>query len=392
MSRPWPVAWDVNPPRPGDPEYDAYMTARPGEGERLRRLAEATRPPGLTAVGHVPMPDVPAEEQRKLARMMVDALADPSEPSWRTLGEIPDDPPRPLLLGILEPDGPSLCYAAPGVGKGTSGAHWIVELQRLGMRPAIYDAERRPREWARRVSGLGGDRAGVVYIEPADLGRRYAGKPLWEAAPAIEGIVKAAGVDVLFVDSILPAVGVGEERLRSDAQAPFLFVSALDSMGIPSVSFGHPPKGQPEGDPFGSMGWLAAMRLTWLGTRAEGDEHRVRWRPRKRNERGHLAGVLLTFGYGDDGRPCSVTREDDEESTRDWLLAALVRGPRSVSDLADEIAEESDDHVTADGRDRAKARLSKTLRRMARDGSVTRDGPATGRGVKWSLVFHGGTP
>jgi hypothetical protein len=230
----------------------------------------------------------------------------------------------------------------------------------------------------------------VAYIEPADLGPRYSGRPLWEAAPAIKAILKAAGADVLLVDSVLPAVGVGEDRLRSDAQAPFLYVAALDSLGIPSVSFGHPPKGQPEGDPFGSMAWVAAMRLTWLGTRAEGEEHRVRWRPRKRNERGHIAGVLLTFRYADDGRPCVVEREDDEESSREWLLAALVHGPRSVAELAQEIAEQTDEHVTADGQDRIRERLGKTLRRMARDGAVKREGPATGRGVKWSLVFTEG--
>jgi len=313
-------------------------------------------------------------------------------PTYRTLADISDDPPGPLLLGFMEPDGPTMGYAAPGVGKGTSVAHMIVELQRQGMKPCVYDAERRPREWARRVSGLGGDRSKVVYIEPPDLGRRYVGKPLWEIAPAIGAIVRRAGVDVLFIDSILPAVGVAEERLKSDAQAPYLYVGALDALGIPSLSLGHPPKGQPEGEPFGSMAWVAAMRLTWLGTRAEGDEHRVRWRPRKRNERGHLGGILLTFKYADDGRPCSVSREDEEESTREWLLAALVAGPRTVSNLAEELAEESEDHVTADGRDRLRERLSKTLRRMARDGSVTRDGPATGKGVKWSLRWEGKEP
>jgi hypothetical protein len=62
----------------------------------------------------------------------------------------------------------------------------------------------------------------------------------------------------------------------------------------------------------------------------------VRWRPRKRkrNARGHIAGVLLTFEYGRDGRLAAVTREDDEASTREWLLAALVAGPRKVSELA----------------------------------------------------------
>lgn len=307
-------------------------------------------------------------------------------PAWRTLADIPDDPPQPLLLGMFEPTGPTLPYAAPGVGKGTTGAWAIVELQKMRMRPAIFDAERRPREWARRVSGLGGDRSKVVYIEPTDLGRRHAGRPLWEVSSAIGDIIKEAGVDFLIVDSILPASGVGEEKLRSDPQTPYLYVAALDALGIPSLSFGHPPKGQPEGDPFGSMGWVAAMRLTWLGTRAEGDAHRVRWRPRKRNERGHIAGILLTFTYAPDGRPCGATREDDEESTRDWLLAALIRGPRSVADMADELAEKQEDHTTADALERIKERLGKALNRMAKDGAVVKDGDR-GRTVKWSLKW-----
>ena len=102
-------------------------------------------------------------------------------PSYRTLADVSDDPPGPLLFGILEPDGPTLAYAAPGVGKGTTGAWLVCEAQRAGMLPLIFDAERRPREWARRVSGLGGDRSRVVYLEPEDLGPKLrAGSPLWE--------------------------------------------------------------------------------------------------------------------------------------------------------------------------------------------------------------------
>ena len=144
-------------------------------------------------------------------------------------------------------------------------------------------------------------------------------------------LVRYAGVDVLFVDSVMPAVGLGEDRLKSDPQVPYLWVAALDALGIPSLSFGHPPKGQPEGEPFGSFAWVAAVRLTLLGTKAEGDAHRIRWRARKRNERGHIPGVLLTVDYGDDGRPCHVDRADDEESTRDWISrrwsAARARSP-----------------------------------------------------------------
>lgn len=303
--------------------------------------------------------------------------------SWRTLADTSDAPPGPLLLDMLEPDGPTLAYGAPGIGKGTTGAWIVCEMQRLGMRPCIYDAERRPREWARRVAGLGGDRSGVVYIEPTDLPRSYAGRPLWDIAEAIGEIIAAAGGDLLLVDSIMPAVGLGEERLRSDAQVPFLWVAALDALGVPSLSFGHPPKGQPEGEPFGSFAWVAAMRLTWLGTKAEGDGHRIRWRPKKRNERGHIGGILLTVGYGDDGRPCSVSRMDDDESSRDRLLAALAHGPRGITDMAEDVLAEIDSPGPGET-DRIKERLGRALQRMRHEGWVEKVG-AKGRGVQWRL-------
>lgn len=210
-----------------------------------------------------------AEARRPMTSEDWDAeLATPlPPPPWRTLADVPDDPPGELVLGMLEPAGPTLAYGAPGVGKGTTGAWMIVEAQAAGMLPIIYDAERRPREWSRRVSGFGGDRTRVVYLSPEDLPKSHVGKPLWDVAQVIGWVAKAAGADVLLVDSIMPAVGLGEERLKSDAQAPFLYVAALDELAIPSLSFGHPPKGQPEGDPFGSFAWTAAMRLTWLGRR-----------------------------------------------------------------------------------------------------------------------------
>ncbi|HEY3333992.1 MAG TPA: hypothetical protein VGK16_02050 [Candidatus Limnocylindrales bacterium] len=199
----------------------------------------------------------------------------------------------------------------------------------------------------------------------------------------VKRIIAAAGCDLFLLDSLLPASGIGEERLKSDAQAPFLFVSALDSLGIPSLAFGHPPKGQPEGDPFGSMAWLAAFRLTLLGTTAEGDGHRVRWRPRKRNERGHIPGVLLTIHYGEDGRPCAVDRADDWESTRDWVLAALVGGPQAVSDLAEQLLGELE-NPPAGELERARERLGRALGRMAREGWVEKLG-TKGPGVRWGL-------
>jgi hypothetical protein len=280
--------------------------------------------------------------------------------------------------------GPNMLYAAPGTGKGLTGAWIACELDKLGLRPAVYDAERRPREWSRRVAGLGGDRSRIVYVEPSDLGPKHAGRPLWEATEALAPILRSAGADALLIDSVLPACGIAEERLRSDAAAPFLYVAALDALGIVTVSFGHPPKGRPEGEPFGSMAWVAAMRLTWLGSDAPTDGgKRVRWRPRKRNERGHVPGILLHFDFGEDGRPCAAQQLDDEQDTRSWLLDALHDGPLTMAELV-ELAMADEEYATADMAERAKERLGSALGRMRRQGQVTREG-TSGRNVRWSV-------
>lgn len=311
------------------------------------------------------------------------AMLPADELRWRTLADISDEPPGPLLLGMLEPDGPNLLYALGGTGKGSTGAWLCRELDALGLRPMIYDAENRPKEWARRVSGLGLDRSRVIYVQPRDLPRALVGRPMWDIAPHLGRIARAGGAGLLAIDSIMPAVGLGEDRLKSDPQVPYLYVQALDALELPSVSFGHPPKGQPEGEPFGSVAWVNAMRLTWNGTSAEGSGHRVRWRPRKRNERGHIGGVLLSFSYGPDGRLADVEREDDEESTRDWILGELVGGPRTVADMADEMLADMD-NPPAGELERIKERLGRALRRMAREGWVDRLG-STGSRVQWAL-------
>lgn len=332
----------------------------------------------------IPTP-IEASRRREVVEPEVSRRRDVVEPvTWRTLADIDDEPPGDLLLGMLEPDGPNLLYAAGGTGKGSTGAWMIRELIALGMRPMIYDPEGRPKEWARRTSGLGVDRAQVVYLQPKDLPTAIAGRPAWDIAPYLGRVVTATGSDVLFVDSILPAVNIGEERLKSDAQAPYLYVAAFDALGIPSVSFGHPPRGTPDGEPYGSVSWVNAMRLTWIGSKAEGDGHRVRWRPRKRNERGHISGVLLHFEYADGKRLSDVSREDDDESTREWLLLALLREARTVEDMADELAEQSGEEVSATDLERIKARLRQALGRMKHDGIAGRQSKK--RGSAWMLL------
>lgn len=308
-----------------------------------------------------------------------------AEPTWRTLADVPDDPPRPLLLGMWEPDGPNLANASGGTGKGMTMAWTCGEVIALGMKPMVYDPENRPREWSRRTSGLGIDRSQIVYVQPSDLPKVLVGRPLWDVAEYLGRVVKASGSDLLIIDSILAGIGVGEERLKSDAQAPYLYVAALDALGIPSISLATPPKNQPDGDPFGSVAWLNAMRLTWQGTRAGGEGHRIRWSPRKRNERGHIAGVILAIEYGRDGRPCRVVRSDDEATTRQWLWEHL-EVPTSLADLAAEwIAEdEREQPYTKAETDTLKERLRAVLNRMAKAHLVAND--ARGPRSTWARL------
>jgi hypothetical protein len=302
--------------------------------------------------------------------------------TWRTLADIDSTAPQDLVLGMFEPDGPNLLYAAGGVGKGATLADAAGKLIELGMRPLIYDPENRPKEWSRRTSGLGIDRSQIAYMQPKELPRSLLGRPLWDVIPHIGKVARAAGADIVFIDSILAGMNIGEERLKSDAQAPYLYVAALDALGIPSVSTGHTSRATPEGEPYGSVSWVNAMRLTWLGTPGEGEGHRVRWRPRKRNERGHIAAVLLRFVY-EDNVLIEVERSDDEENTREWLTTALANGARTVEDLADDLAESSDE-LTPQAIERAKTRLRQTLARMKRDGLAAK--VSGKRGSPWTLV------
>jgi hypothetical protein len=327
---------------------------------------------GPIVVGERALQVVTQDEAATLRTMPPNGGESPDPPpTWRTLADISDDPPADLFLGMLEPSGRTLAYAAPG-------------LQKSGRRIAVYDAERRPREWSRRVSGLGGDRSSVTYFDPSDLGTRYAGLPIWDSIERVARVVRATGSDVLIVDSVLACLNLDERRLLNDPSVPFAYEEALASLAISVLSFAHPPKGQPEGEPFGSFAWVAAHRLTWLGVRLAGEEHRVRWRVRKANERGRVPGLLLSFGYSEDNRLVRATREDDDASTRDWVLRALLGGPLTIADLVALEAEEVAEYLSAEATERAKSRLGKALYRMKGEGWVVKAGK-DGRAARWSL-------
>jgi hypothetical protein len=321
---------------------------------------------------------------RRHARAAADHAREDDAPdplTWRTLADVDGSPPGELLLGMLERDGANLLYAKGGTGKGATCAWYIRELHAKSIRPLVYDAERHPREWRRRTEGLGVPPEFVVYRDPTELPSYLLGKPIEYIVPHLGEVARDAGCGILFVDSVLAAANVSEDALRSDAGAPYRYVAALGELGIPSVSLGHTAKMAPGGDPYGSVSWTNAMRLTWHGIHAEGEGHRVRWTPRKRNERGHIPAVLLSFSYDPEDRLCAVRREDDETTTRAWVTDALMGGPRTVDDLAEELAD-LDDGPHAEAVLRAKELVRKTLGRMRHSHLVHKTG---GRGAPWAL-------
>lgn len=93
--------------------------------------------------------------------------------------------------------------------------------------------------------------------------------------------------------------------------------------------------------------------------------------------------MLLTVDYAEDGRPCHVERVDDEESTRDWILATLVHGARANADMAEDVLADTDQPSTGEV-DRIKERLGRALNRMRHEGWVERVG-GQGRGARWQL-------
>ena len=95
---------------------------------------------------------------------------------------------------------------------------------------------------------------------------------------------------------------------------------------------------------------------------------------------------MLSFRYGDDSRLVSVDRENDDESTRDWIIGALREGPKTIADLVALESEELGEYLNSEATEKAKARLGKAIYRLKREGWVSAAGK-DGRAKQWTLVL-----
>ncbi len=213
-----------------------------------------------------------AEQGRRLAELFGSAPPTSATPEAETqdvarygarpLAEVNREPPPPLLIDRLDPEGHSILFGPGGVGKGIQASWWIVQLVQAGHRVLILDYENHPTEWARRIFGLGGQDAlaGVVHVAPLTAAWKALRGPLWRQAEDIAALAAWAAADYLVIDSIVPACA-GFDPLKPEAAA--LYAGGLELIGLPALSLAHVTKAEDLRYPFGSAFWHNLARTTW---------------------------------------------------------------------------------------------------------------------------------
>lgn len=253
------------------------------------------------------------------------------------------------------------------------------------------------------MESLGIATADVFYLGRDQLPLELRGLSLVDPrlADYIGTEMRRHGVGVYWLDNIVTALLLGEERMKSDPQVPWRYRDTVESWGTPGLSFAHPPRGRTDGEPFGSSMWSAAARLLWHGTSAATGvpqgEHHTRWRLHKANARRKPDPFLLvtTFDQSGTEMPTDIEYRVDTVSTRGWLLSVMGSQEWTVEQLADEMLD-SDDNPTALKVEQAKERIRKALKRDerkpgARTGDFVQVGNS-GRGSsgRWVIAIDGG--
>lgn len=216
----WKLAWDVNPPAPGDIDYEAYLEALPAEYERLEQLytsePEAGAPQATTySNGHErvtpPEPD-PIEGEPSAERIREQAGANERESAGiltvSELAALPSADEEYIVAdGILTRGGKLLTVAKSGVGK-TTMMHDLVGCLAMGRPWLGRYAIDRPRRvlvvqgelslpemssHAQQLLGAGYDSDGLTFARMTDL-------RLPDGEQTLRGLIAAAGAEIVALD------------------------------------------------------------------------------------------------------------------------------------------------------------------------------------------------
>jgi hypothetical protein len=277
-----------------------------------------------------------------------------------TLDAFSTEPPPPMLIDRLDPNGPTILYGPGGAGKGTLGSWWILQLVRAGKRVLIADYENHPEEWARRIHGLGGAEVitsgAIQHVAPLSrhwLGRRGA---IWEQQNDIRELVVALGIDIIVIDSIGFAC-LGADV--SDAATPQLYGAALEAIDVLPVSLAHVPKDGNLAFPFGSVFWHNGARGTWSLVE-DGPKRILTHRKHNNYPKYPTQQVEMTWR---DGVPVEIWERPHHEATATRIERVLGNGPMSVRSIVAALNAEIDDE---DEKDIKQDTLERALRRGAK--------------------------
>lgn len=243
------------------------------------------------------------------------------------LVDISTDPPLPMVLERLDPEGHTILFGDGDVGKGTLVAYWVKRLAKMGKRVLIVDYESHPTEWARRTDGLGlsgQDRLNVWHIQP--LAWEHPGS-IWDNQDEIKMMVDANGIDFLVVDSLVPAC-IGVEPIA--AEAAQRYTAALTHIGKPCLSIAHVNRAGDMSKPFGTAFWHNLARMTW--SMEPDGENRILTH-RKANNYARLAKqqVQITYEYG---KPVAVIERPLSAALSERAKDAITfLGPSSLEDI-----------------------------------------------------------
>lgn len=338
---------------------------------------------------------VPLLGTRSLAELAKDLGARMRDVDWRELLEhtfteavrahregepavmLPDVPHRLATRYALEPlalnDLLTVAWSRPGEGKTWLVSAIAAALQTgradvLGLAPAaplrvaILDWEDDAFTKAERVRAIAGHPVpSVVYVACRAA--------IWDELDRIMRVVREGAVDYLIVDSLGMACG---GLPPESSEAALRCGTAIRRIGLGMFATAHIPKnGNDESAPFGSIFWLAQLRLGWFVKREQ-----------EATDAGFRLGVFckksnndrtppplaydLVFAEGRTRFERRDVRDTPELASRvslRWRLqGSLAGGPRLIHDLAEELDEKPDT-------------VGRTLRRYAGKDFVRLPGP-----------------
>lgn len=288
---------------------------------------------GLEAVDAVtstvdPMEAYHARREREIASLNGHAEPEPPDDvpllaASIDISEYSTDPPPPMLIDRLDPEGHTILFGTGGVGKGALACYWITQLVLANRGVLIVDYEQHPSEWSRRLASLNPDAHSsgrIRHIAPR--------RPLRECAAMVAAEADSFELSVVVVDSAVMACG--SDPLKPDVAGDY--AAAVTAVGRPVLSLAHVTKADDMRYPFGSIFWHNLARTTW-GLQAD-QSGAVVLSHRKHNNYASLGRFTVASTWLD-GKLREVYERNYQMALKDRIREVLGVGPLTLAEVVE---------------------------------------------------------